>query len=73
MKTERWPNNWIIPDSPDPLVPALTPTRSSVRRCPRTLAPPELIFHNGLGGFTPDGREYVITLSAGPGDSGPLG
>jgi cellobiose phosphorylase len=22
----------------------------------------ELIFHNGLGGFTPDGREYVITL-----------
>ena len=23
-----------------------------------------MIFHNGLGGFTPDGREYVITLSA---------
>jgi cyclic beta-1,2-glucan synthetase len=22
----------------------------------------ELVFHNGLGGFTPDGREYVITL-----------
>ena len=22
-----------------------------------------MIFHNGLGGFTPDGREYVITLS----------
>ncbi len=25
----------------------------------------ELVFRNGLGGFTPDGREYVITASAG--------
>jgi len=25
----------------------------------------DLLFHNGLGGFTPDGREYVITTSAG--------
>jgi cellobiose phosphorylase len=24
---------------------------------------PDLIFYNGLGGFTPDGREYVITTS----------
>jgi cellobiose phosphorylase len=24
----------------------------------------ELIFHNGLGGFTPDGREYVIDLDS---------
>ncbi len=29
------------------------------------LAPRERIFCNGLGGFTPDGREYVITLEAG--------
>jgi cyclic beta-1,2-glucan synthetase len=37
------------------------------------LAPPaapesprrDLLFFNGLGGFTPDGREYVITLPAG--------
>ena len=29
----------------------------------------ELIFDNGLGGFTPDGREYVITLE--PGQSTP--
>ncbi len=30
-------------------------------------APPhrDLIFANGLGGFTPDGREYVVTTSAG--------
>jgi cellobiose phosphorylase len=25
----------------------------------------ELLFQNGLGGFTPDGREYVITTAAG--------
>ncbi len=29
------------------------------------LPPRERIFCNGLGGFTPDGREYVITLEAG--------
>ena len=48
-------------------VPRLTPTRT--RRAeplpsaalPRT----DLTFFNGLGGFTPDGREYVITTSHG--------
>ncbi|MBY0475301.1 MAG: cyclic beta 1-2 glucan synthetase [Nitrosomonas sp.] len=29
------------------------------------LATRERIFYNGLGGFTPDGREYVITLEPG--------
>ena len=29
------------------------------------LAPRELIFNNGLGGFTPEGHEYVITLEPG--------
>lgn len=33
------------------------------------LAPRERIFCNGLGGFTPDGHEYVITLE--PGQSTP--
>lgn len=33
------------------------------------LATRERIFYNGLGGFTPDGREYVITLE--PGKSTP--
>ena len=34
---------------------------------PRRLAPrADLILTNGAGGFTPDGREYVITLE--PGD-----
>ncbi len=51
----------------DVTVPRLTPTRA--RRAeplpsaalPRT----DLTFFNGLGGFTPDGREYVITTSHG--------
>ncbi|MBT9568970.1 MAG: cyclic beta 1-2 glucan synthetase, partial [Thiobacillus sp.] len=33
------------------------------------LAPRERIFSNGLGGFTPDGREYVVMLE--PGQSTP--
>jgi cyclic beta-1,2-glucan synthetase len=33
------------------------------------LAVAESIFHNGLGGFTPDGHEYVITIE--PGQSTP--
>jgi cellobiose phosphorylase len=52
------------PGNPEPLIPALTPTRSAFRdsHAFTPLPPRELIFHNGLGGFTPDGREYVITL-----------
>jgi cyclic beta-1,2-glucan synthetase len=34
--------------------------------CPDSPAPAEmLLFNNGLGGFTPDGGEYVIKLAAG--------
>jgi cellobiose phosphorylase len=51
-------------ESPDPPIPALMPTRSSSRETSEPLVPRELIFHNGLGGFTPDGREYVITLQS---------
>lgn len=51
--------------SPDPLVPGLTPTRAPSHDVPQPLAPLELVFHNGLGGFTPDGYEYVITLPPG--------
>ncbi len=64
MKTERWPNNWTDPGLPEPIPPLLTPARSSRRDSPEPLPPRDLVFHNGLGGFTPDGREYVITLSA---------
>ncbi len=47
------------------LVPRFTPTRihrlepSTAAALPRH----DLIFFNGLGGFTPDGREYIITTT----------
>jgi cyclic beta-1,2-glucan synthetase len=48
-----------------PLVPTLPDTASS-----EPLERPDgLLFDNGLGGFTPDGREYVIHL--GPADATP--
>ncbi len=49
----------------EPLVPALVPSRQAWID---TSAPPparDLIFQNGLGGYTRDGHEYVITLTAG--------
>jgi cyclic beta-1,2-glucan synthetase len=46
-------------------VPALVPTRSRAVDAPPPLPPRDLIFFNGLGGFTPDGHEYVITLQPG--------
>ncbi|MEI6675501.1 MAG: glucoamylase family protein [Verrucomicrobiota bacterium] len=46
-------------------VPALMPGSTAIADLPRPLPPRELIFQNGFGGFTPDGREYVITLRHG--------
>ena len=46
-------------------VPLLVPTRTP-RSKPQTVAPlprHDLAFYNGLGGFSPDGREYVITTA----------
>jgi len=48
-------------------VPLLTPTRTH-RSKPQVVASlprHDLTFYNGLGGFTPDGREYVITTAHG--------
>jgi cellobiose phosphorylase len=53
------------PGLPEPKIPSLTPARSPERDLPVPLPPRDLIFHNGLGGFTRDGREYIITLPAG--------
>ncbi len=49
------------------LVPRLAPTRTRRAEPPAAAALPrrDLIFFNGLGGFTPDGREYVITTAHG--------
>ncbi|MBA4741469.1 MAG: cyclic beta 1-2 glucan synthetase [Azoarcus sp.] len=54
----------------EPMPAALVPTdpqpRDDARDAAATLAPPrDLILNNGLGGFTADGREYVITLTPG--------
>src|SRR6185369_626365 len=50
-----------------PAVPRLAPARNRPAPGTAVVQPPvrDLLFHNGLGGFTPDGREYVITTSAG--------
>ena len=47
------------------MVPALAATRRGRSEPQEAPAARELIFQNGLGGFTPDGREYVISLGAG--------
>jgi cellobiose phosphorylase len=48
-------------------VPRLTPARTHRVEAPAAAELPrrDLIFFNGLGGFTPDGREYVITTARG--------
>ncbi len=52
------------PGSLDPAPPALPLTRAPFRESAE-LPWRELALYNGLGGFTPDGREYVIQLRAG--------
>ncbi|CAN5513622.1 glucoamylase family protein [soil metagenome] len=49
----------------EPLVPLLEPRRAIVPNLPRPAPARELLFENGFGGFTLDGREYVITLQPG--------
>jgi cellobiose phosphorylase len=49
----------------EPLAPAFTPSRTPTPETPRPLPPRDLIFHNGCGGFTRDGHEYVMTLQPG--------
>ena len=49
------------------MLPAAVPTRTAQTSTPKVPAMPrkDLIFLNGIGGFTPDGREYVITTARG--------
>jgi cellobiose phosphorylase len=47
-----------------PMPVALRPTRAPGREPAAPTPVRDLIHHNGLGGFTRDGREYVITLAA---------
>jgi cyclic beta-1,2-glucan synthetase len=43
----------------------LEPSQQAAAEPVYPLAPRERIFSNGLGGFTPDGHEYVVTLEPG--------
>ncbi|MFO8091145.1 MAG: glucoamylase family protein [Desulfatiglandaceae bacterium] len=49
-----------------PKTPSLEPTRVFRPLPPKVAALPreDLMFFNGIGGFTPDGREYVISTSS---------
>ncbi len=51
--------------SPERISDRLQPARRAIAEPIVPLAARERIFSNGLGGFTPDGREYVITLEPG--------
>jgi cellobiose phosphorylase len=52
--------------APPVRVPRLVPTRERQEEAPAAFELPrrDLILANGIGGFTPDGREYVITTQA---------
>ena len=52
---------------PEVRIPHLVPTRTQPAAVPAATHPAgrDLILFNGLGGFTPDGREYVITTGPG--------
>ncbi|MBN1631580.1 MAG: cyclic beta 1-2 glucan synthetase, partial [Thermoleophilia bacterium] len=43
----------------------LEPSRQAAAEAIEPLLPRDTVFHNGLGGFTRDGREYVISLEPG--------
>jgi cellobiose phosphorylase len=51
--------------APEVRVPRLVPSRSRQEEAPAAFELPrrDLILSNGIGGFTPDGREYVITTT----------
>ena len=44
-------------------IPRFVATRARAEESAQAAAPRELILANGIGGFTPDGREYVITAT----------
>ncbi|WP_273209163.1 GH36-type glycosyl hydrolase domain-containing protein [Marinobacter subterrani] len=51
--------------SPERTSDLLEPSQQAETAPVYPLAPRERIFSNGLGGFTPDGHEYIITLEPG--------
>ncbi len=61
----------LVFDEPPPPLPFLDATLSpaAVDPSPPLMRPQGLLFDHGLGGFSPDGREYLIQL--GPGETTP--
>ena len=57
-----------VPEEP-PRLPPLEPSLPDVAAPEPLERPTDLLFDNGLGGFSADGREYVVHL--GPGDATP--
>ena len=58
--------HWLsLPALPPALAPVLGDAASRQPSAPRVPPEPKLRFWNGLGGFTEDGREYVIVLQSG--------
>ena len=60
----RWPRSWIIQRHGckrrrNGAGAALLPAAG---RCGTPVPVPPLVMENGIGGFTPDGREYVVVL-----------
>jgi cyclic beta-1,2-glucan synthetase len=52
------PAPWLYDDLATAALPALRPPAPAIE----PVAVPPLVMMNGLGGFTPDGREYIVTL-----------
>ncbi len=48
----------------EPLMPELKPRRSPWKDADAPVVAREIIFPNGIGGFTPDGREYIMTIDS---------
>lgn len=50
---------------PKAVIPALTLPGTPYQENELELSQPSLVFNNGMGGFTADGKEYIITTAAG--------
>lgn len=46
-------------------IPALLPTQTSIPAASSIALPEDLLLFNGIGGFSPDGREYVMLIAPG--------
>jgi cyclic beta-1,2-glucan synthetase len=61
----------FVPTPSAPLEETLPEVEKEEPPTPCVVRPSDLIFDNGLGGFSPDGREYVIYLEPGQGTPAP--